>query len=40
MLELGEPVRVPLGVVGALVSIDVMPHFVEQYVVEVELTQT
>ncbi len=39
MLELGEPVRVPLRIVGALLSIDVMPHFVEQYVVEVELAK-
>ena len=39
MLKLGEPVRIALGVTGPLPSVNVMPDFVEQDVVKVELTQ-
>jgi hypothetical protein len=39
MLELGKPMRIALGVVGPMVSVDVMSHLVKKNIEKVELPQ-
>lgn len=39
VLVLGEPLREALGAVSAILSVNVMPDLVQQYVLEVVLTQ-